>query len=295
MAVQIGKVKLIGVQDLHTEETRNLVEQRVPDQQGSLFQDLGRDPVNIVIEGVMFGAAVLEDLERLRVAQAKAEPQSFAADVAVGTDLTEVVIEDVKVRQVAGYPNRFRFTLRLREHTEPPESPAQAVAPVDDAVAADADAWAGDAVAASAAVQDPGAIPEILAENPGALNQLSSGELADAVSGKVDAISGEQFAGIMESVGKLDPDKAGALFESLNNKGVLGQLVAKVAQAGMNLKQLLKGIPLKDVVKNLVNLFTGGTEWIQQAQKVGEAAKKLAEDLKGFNPVAGLEQLKELK
>ena len=295
MAVHIGKVKLRGVQDLHTEETRNLVEQRVPDQQGSLFQDLGREPVTVLIEGLLFGEDVLGDLESLRGAQAAGEPQSFAADVAVGTDITEVIIEDVKVRQVAGFPDRFRFTLRLREHTEPPESPAKAVDPVNEAVAADADAWAGDAVAASAAVQDPGAIPEILAQNPGALAQISSDELSAAVGGKLDAISGEQFAGIMESVATLDPDKAGALFESLDKKGLLGQMIDKVAKSGMNLKQLLEDIPFSDVVKGLIAVFSGGTEWIQQARKVGEAAKKLATDLTGFNPVAGLEKLKELK
>ena len=191
MTIRIGKVELIGVQDVHTEEARNLVEQRVPDQQGSLFQDLGRDPVTIVLEGLLFGAKVLEDLEKLRAAQTKAEPVAFAADIAVGTELTEVIIEDVKVRQVAGYPDRYRFTIRVREHVEPPESPAKAQAAVNDAVAADADAWGGDSLGAAKALQDPASIPEVLAENPGALAQMSSAELTDPVAAKVDDLSAD--------------------------------------------------------------------------------------------------------
>ena len=46
MSVRIGKIELTGVQDLHTEEARTLVEQRVPEQQGSVFQDLGREPLH---------------------------------------------------------------------------------------------------------------------------------------------------------------------------------------------------------------------------------------------------------
>jgi hypothetical protein len=94
MSVRIGKIELTGVQDLHTEEARTLVEQRVPEQQGSVFQDLGREPVTILIDGLLFGEESLSSLETLRQAHAKAEPQSFAADLVVGTDLTDVIIED---------------------------------------------------------------------------------------------------------------------------------------------------------------------------------------------------------
>ena len=47
MTVRIGKVELPGLQDLHTEEARTLVEQRAPKQQGSVFQDLGREPLTL--------------------------------------------------------------------------------------------------------------------------------------------------------------------------------------------------------------------------------------------------------
>ena len=111
MTVRLGKIELTAVQSLHTEESRTLVEQRVPEQQGSVFQDLGRDPVTLMLEGLLLGEQALQTLEKLRQAQAKAEPLSFAADIAEGSELTEVVIEDFRARQVAGYAARFRFSL----------------------------------------------------------------------------------------------------------------------------------------------------------------------------------------
>ena len=68
MTVRIGKIELTGVQDLHTEEARTLVEQRVPEQQGSVFQDLGREPLTLVIEGLILGDEALSTLENLRQA-----------------------------------------------------------------------------------------------------------------------------------------------------------------------------------------------------------------------------------
>ncbi len=76
MSVRIGKIELSGVQDLHTEEARTLVEQRVPEQQGSVFQDLGREPVTILIDGLLFGEESLSALETLRQAHAKATATS---------------------------------------------------------------------------------------------------------------------------------------------------------------------------------------------------------------------------
>src|SRR4051794_26758532 len=131
MTIRVGNIELKGVQNVHTEEARTLVEQRVPEQQGSVFQDLGREPVTIVLDGELFGGDVLASLEKLRRAQAKAEPLSFAADVAVGTELTDVLVEDVRIRQIAGFTDRYRFAMRLKEHVQPPAPAGAALAPVN--------------------------------------------------------------------------------------------------------------------------------------------------------------------
>jgi hypothetical protein len=280
MTVRIGKVELIGVQDIHTEETRNLVEQRVPDQKGSVFQDLGRDPVTVVILGLLFGSEVLSNLEQLRQAQEKAEPLPFAADIAIGTELTEVIIEDLKMRQLAGYVDRYRFALRVREHVERPESPEKALAVVNDGIAADADAFAEDSIAAAGALQDPANLANLLADNPGALAQMSADDLAGAVADHADKLTPDAVGGILKSVGVQDPAKMGGMLDSLQKKGALGGLMAKFAEAGKDLKEMLKDVKLTDVVKTIVTLFSAGVELIRTLNDLAGQIEAFGADFK---------------
>src|SRR5689334_8197574 len=107
MAVRIGKIELVGLNKVYTEDTRNLVKLRGPGQTGGVYQDLGREPVSVVMEGILVGDDTYAALEELRQAQAKAKPMSFAADAIAGTDITQVLIADFQVRQLAGYTDRF--------------------------------------------------------------------------------------------------------------------------------------------------------------------------------------------
>lgn len=275
MSVRIGKIELTGVQDLHTEEARTLVEQRVPEQQGSVFQDLGREPVTIVIDGLLFGSDALSSLETLRQAHAKAEPQSFAADLVVGTDLTEVVIEDFRVRQLAGYRDRFRFSLRLREHIEPPQASDAAMADVNAGVATDAAAWGDGSLAAASVLQDPASLATALSANPALLDSLDMDALGDAVANNLDSLDAGQLDGMLNSIAAADPTKAGGLFSALGKAGALGSMLAKYAQEGAAfLKQL---DPSK--LSSLMKAFSGGLEFLNQLKKVADAAGRLAGDI----------------
>ncbi|MBE0619443.1 MAG: DNA circularization N-terminal domain-containing protein [Burkholderiales bacterium] len=279
MTVRVGKIELTGVQSLHTEEARTLVEQRVPEQQGSTFQDLGRDPVTIVLEGLLLGEEVQSNLETLRAAQAKAEALSFAADIAVGTELTEVVIEDFRVRQVAGYRNRYRFTMRLREHVEPPQPAAAATAPVDASVAADADAWSEGTVGAAAVLQDPASLSDALAEKPELLEHLDMDDLGAAVANNMDSLSGANLGGMLGTLGELDPDKASGFMGSLSKAGALGQVLNKCLQEGPALLEKLKKLDMSKL-GSLFQALTGGLEFLGQLKKVADAASKIAGDVK---------------
>lgn len=272
MTVRIGKIELTGVQDLHTEEARTLVEQRVPEQQGSVFQDLGREPVTILIDGLLFGDEALSSLETLRQAHAKAEPQSFAADLVVGTDLTEVIIEDFRVRQVAGYKDRYRFSLRLREHIEPPQASDAAVADVNAGVAADGAAWGDTSLAAAGVLQDPASLPAALAANPALLESLDMDALGDAVANNLDNLDTGQLNGMLDTLAAADPTKAGGFFEALGKAGALGSMLAKYAQEGAAfLKQL---DPSK--LSSLMKAFSGGLDFLKQLKEVADSATRLA-------------------
>ena len=135
MAVRIGSIELSGLQDIRTVDARNLVQQRGPGQSGSVAQDLGREPLTVVMEGLLLGDDPNAALEELRGAQTDARPLAFAADAIAGAELTDVLIQDLKVRQLAGFRLQYWFHLEVREYTEPPESPGSAAAAVAVAAA----------------------------------------------------------------------------------------------------------------------------------------------------------------
>src|SRR5271166_1660445 len=267
-----------GVQNLHTEEARTLLEQRVPDQQGSVFQDLGREPVTIVLDGFLFGEDVLSALEKLRTAQSKAEPQSFAADIAVGTDLTEVLIETFRVRQVAGYANRYRFVMRLKEHVEPPQPASAAQAPVNQQAGADAAAWGEGSVAASAVLQDPASLPAAIAADPSLLQHLDAADLGDAVARNMDGLNAGQLDGLMGTLANADPAKAAGVFDRLKQAGALGSMIAKYVEEGV---AFARGIDVKKL-SSLMQAFKGGLQFLQQLKAVVDSGGKLVRDVEAL-------------
>ncbi len=109
------------VQILHTEEDQVWVEHGVPALEGSHFQRLGRAPTRIRIEGIMAGADSLEKLEALRQLYQAAEPVPFVADIMTATEVGQVLIDDLTVRELAGKPQCYHYTLTLEEYVPTPE------------------------------------------------------------------------------------------------------------------------------------------------------------------------------
>ncbi|PZN72755.1 MAG: hypothetical protein DM484_24075 [Candidatus Methylumidiphilus alinenensis] len=290
MTVRIGSIELKGVQELLTEESRNLVEHRVPKLQGSVLQDFGREPVTVVVDGLLFSTEALSGLERLREAQNKAEPLPFAADVVVGTELTEVLIEDVRVRQVAGYPHRYRYTLRLREYKSPPQPANAAVSPVNHRVAADADAWGADSLAATSVLQDPASLSAAMRKNPGLLNHLSAGDLGASIAQNATLLKGADFSVILQTVSKVDPLKALALIQAVRDADSLGDFLQKYADEGLDFIGDLTGVDLSNA-GTLIRTLNDGLEFIKKLKEVGQRTEKLLQDIKRFDPLASLKPL----
>jgi hypothetical protein len=119
----LGDVELRTVQNVTTLERRSLVEHAVPGMAGSAFQDLGRSSVCLKLEGVLFGEQARANLDKLRSMFQAAEPVSFAADITTATQIVDVLIEDLRVREVAGRPNTFVYAIVLRESPPPPPPP----------------------------------------------------------------------------------------------------------------------------------------------------------------------------
>ncbi|MEF8704674.1 MAG: hypothetical protein V5B32_15815 [Candidatus Accumulibacter sp. UW26] len=292
MTVRIGQIELNGVQNVHTEESRTLVEQHVPRQDGSIFQDLGRDPLTVFVDGLLFGAAALSGLERLRAARSAAEPLPFAADVLIGSELTEVLIEDLQVRQVAGYPDRYRYTLRLREYRRLPGPAERLQRRIDADVAADAESWAGSSLAAASVLLDPASLPTALLHQPQLLEHLSGADLGKSILLQAERLTGSDFGGVLQAVGKFDLAKAQDLVEVLRDADGLSGLLQKCVDEGVDFLSELTGIDLKQVAP-LLGALRDGFEFLKTLKEVAESAGKLFQHLADFDPLKPLRSLSE--
>ena len=128
----LGEYALEGIEAIESAERRALVEHRVPGMEGSYLQDLGSAPNAILIAGTRHGDEARDAfLEQVRTLFKTGAPTTFTADINTSTDLTDVVIDDLQVAELAGAPDSFRYVVRLRKYTEPPEPAAAGLAGID--------------------------------------------------------------------------------------------------------------------------------------------------------------------
>lgn len=116
----LDDIELTSVQWIETDERRAVVEHRIPGMAGNALQDMGRDSTTIRLTGVFFGDTALADLEALRGKFQEGTSLSFAADITTATDIIDVVIADLHVRELGGRPNTWRYRMVLRESPPPP-------------------------------------------------------------------------------------------------------------------------------------------------------------------------------
>ncbi len=286
MAVRIGTIELTGLQDIRTVDARSLVQQRGPGQAGSVAQDLGREPVVVTMEGLLLGDDPHAALEELRQAQTDARPLAFAADAVAGAELTDVLIEDLQVRQLSGYRERYSFYLRVREYTEPPEPAGASLAEGAAGIDADAAAWNDDALGAVGVLQDPSSIAGAVARNPGLLGQLSAGEIGGVLQQAAGALSGGDFAGVMRALGKIDTQKFVAVVSDLASADSFGEFMEKLAGEGIDLLEELTGVDL-GAAASLIKAVAGGSDFLARLQEVGRRAAELGGVIAGFDPSLG--------
>ncbi len=124
----LGEYEIPMIERIGTVEVRHLVEVSVPGLAGSYHQDLGPAPVAIRIEGTLAGDDSRDDfLTAVRDKFKAGDPVDFVADITTATDVEQVLIADLKVLEIAGSSDTFRYAITLTQHVEPP-APA---APLD--------------------------------------------------------------------------------------------------------------------------------------------------------------------
>lgn len=117
----LDDLELPLVQEITTHDRRALTEHKPPGLEGSLLQNLGRRPARLVLWGIAAGDDSQETIEKLDEKFHAGGPFSFAADISTDLEVEKIVIDDFQLQEIAGKPQRFAFTLALREYIEPVE------------------------------------------------------------------------------------------------------------------------------------------------------------------------------
>lgn len=121
MRPMLDGLELPQVQEIATLDRRVLAEHKPPGMDGSLLQNMGRRPLRLALWGVASGPEASSFVEQLDGKYRAAQPASFTADIVADAEIEQVVIDDLRVRDLAGKPQRYAYVLTLREYIEPVE------------------------------------------------------------------------------------------------------------------------------------------------------------------------------
>ena len=118
----LDNLELQQVQEIETEQDQLLVQHSIPALEGDFLQRLDRRATQVTLTGVLTGAEVGESLKTLREKFRAAQPVSFVGDITAATKVDQVLIEEMRVRELAGKPVRFEYAFTLREYIPPAEN-----------------------------------------------------------------------------------------------------------------------------------------------------------------------------
>jgi hypothetical protein len=137
----LDDLELPQVQEIRTHELRSLAEHKPPGMAGSFLQNLGRRPTLLLLWGVASGAGARAFLAKLEAKFRAGKPVPFTADIVTDSTIEKVLVEDLKLDEIAGRPERFTYVLTLRELIEPvaPSAAGIAGAGLADLAALDSD------------------------------------------------------------------------------------------------------------------------------------------------------------
>lgn len=106
------------VVDVHVEGKRSIVELAVPGSDGNVLQDMGREPLTILLKGEVWGPKAKATVQSLKQKSDSGESVPFTSDLLAAASVSEVIVEEFEVEQVAGNPTRYRYLMLLREFKE---------------------------------------------------------------------------------------------------------------------------------------------------------------------------------
>lgn len=120
------------VYDVHVEGRRSVVELKIPGSSGNVLQDMGREPITILVKGEVWGPDAKTTVQSLKTKADSGSSVPFSSDLLAATSVNDVIVEEFEVDQLAGNPTRYRYLLLLREHKEGGEAREVEGAGTDD-------------------------------------------------------------------------------------------------------------------------------------------------------------------
>ncbi len=112
-----------SVSNIGTADKRNVVSFEAPGAQGSTHSDLGRSAVVISFDGTVSGDGARDIIASIRAKFKAGAPVPFLSDLSGAADITKVLIDRFAVKDTAGSPDRYDYSIVLKEYREPPEEP----------------------------------------------------------------------------------------------------------------------------------------------------------------------------
>jgi hypothetical protein len=136
MNPMLNDLELPQVQEIATVDQRTLAEHKPPGMEGSLLQNMGRRPTRLALWGIASGPDAQSFAEKLDGKFRNGKPLSFTVDIIADSRIDKMLIENLRVQDLAGKPQRYSYVLSLREYIEPVT--AEDTSSVDAAVQDDA-------------------------------------------------------------------------------------------------------------------------------------------------------------
>ncbi len=161
MAIEIGGIELTTVHRITTLENGSYIQHSVPGMQGELSQDIGRQSLQLQIDGIFYGKDIEKDLKSLRDIYLKREPVELLAQVTGQAYAAKVLIDSLQVMETGEQVDQFTYEMIVIEYVEPPASSAISMEAVVAAVSLEA-----------AQIMDVMELPDMLAM--GSIPELSN-------------------------------------------------------------------------------------------------------------------------
>ena len=121
MAIELAGITLEKIHRMETLEKADFASHRIPGLDGNVVQNMGRNSVRLLIEGIFYGEEAAEDLESLRDIYKAKEEVDFLAEIVGQAYFSQVILEQFEVKQAAGDPEQYSYKLILAEFVPPPE------------------------------------------------------------------------------------------------------------------------------------------------------------------------------